>query len=85
MTTLKNKKGWKDDVLFIGKVIRNAFILGGLYFVSVFATNKVLTWEMIKPICIFFLGYIFTEAAHFYGLKIPKYDKKGNLKTYIYS
>jgi len=71
------------DLNFTGKVIRNGFILAGLYFVSVFAVGD-LTYEICKPIIVFFLAYIFTEMARYYGLNmsIPKNKKKG--QTYIF-
>ena len=62
------------ELSFWIKVVRNAFILAGLYFVSVFATGN-LSWEVCKPVLIFFLGYLFTELARHYGLQIPKNKK----------
>jgi len=61
---------------FILKIIRNAFILAGLMFVSTFATGT-LTYELCKPVLIFFLGYIFTELAHHY--KLMPNNKKANM------
>jgi len=63
---------------FLIKVIRNAFILSGLMFVSTFATGT-LTYDLCKPIVVFFLGYIFTELARYYQL-LPK-NKKAKLIT----
>ena len=66
---------------FILKVIRNAFVLSGLMFVSTYATGT-LTYELCKPIIVFFLGYIFTELARHY--KIMPQNKKANISTLIF-
>ena len=55
---------------FFLKIVRNAFILSGLMFVSTYST-KTLNYEMIKPIIVFLLTYIFTELARHYQL-LPK-------------
>ena len=64
------------ELKFLGKVIRNGFILSGIYFVSVFAVGN-LSYEVCKPIIVFFLGYIFTELATHYKLNPTKINKKG--------
>ena len=64
------------DFKFLGKVIRNGFILAGIYFVSVFATSD-LTYEVCKPIIVFYTGYVFAELARHYGLNPTKINKKG--------
>ena len=56
-----------EDLKFLIKVGRNAFILSGMYFVSVFAVGE-LSWIVLKPILIFFMTYIFTEFARKYKL-----------------
>jgi len=61
---------------FLIKIIRNAFILAGLMFVSVFATGS-LSYELVKPVLVFFLGYIFAELARHYGIKTPT-NKSGS-------
>lgn len=55
---------------FIIKIIRNGFILAGLMFVSVWAVGE-LSWIALKPVMIFFVGYIFTELSRHYGIKTP--------------
>ena len=68
----------KKEKKFLFKVLRNSFILSGLYFVSVFAAGSV-SYNMYRPIIVFFLGYIFTELAKRYGLnlsQVPKTNKK---------
>ena len=63
---------------FLIKLIRNAGILAGLMFVSSFAT-QTLTYELIKPIIVFFLGYVLTELSIRYRIT----DKR-NLNTLIF-
>lgn len=73
-----------NTIKFILKVIRNSFILSGLYFLSVWAAGD-LSWIICKPIIIFFLGYIFAELANFYGLQnnaIPQISSE--IKTLIF-
>lgn len=67
-----------NEQKFLLKVLRNSFILSGLYFVSVFASGS-LSWQICRPIVVFFTGYIFTELARRYGVtftKIPLKNKK---------
>lgn len=66
------------EINFWIKIIRNAFILAGLYFVSVWAAGD-LSWVICKPIIIFFLGYCLTELARHYGIEIPKNKKATTL------
>ena len=61
---------------FLVKIIRNAGILAGLMFVSSFATQTI-SYELLKPILIFFLGYILTELAIHY--KLPTNKKAATL------
>ncbi len=56
---------------FLIKVLRNAGILAGLMFVSSYATQTI-SYELIKPIILFFLGYTFTELAMHYKLPTSK-------------
>lgn len=70
-----------QEVQFFLKVCRNAGILGGLMFVSTWATGT-LTWELCKPILVFFMGYIFSELARHYKLQPAK--KKVNTTTLIF-
>lgn len=63
------KKKEHPELNFCLKVFRNAVILSGLYFVSVWAATNTLTFEAMKPLAIFGIGYIFTELANRYGLK----------------
>ena len=69
------------EISFWIKVVRNAFILAGLYFVSVYAVGE-LSYQVLKPVIIFFMGYIFTELARHYGLQIPK-SKKGETLIFM--
>ena len=72
---------------FVIKIIRNGFILSGLYFVSVFATGT-LTWELCKPVVVFFLGYIFAESARHYKLSasiIQKNKKAQKSTTFVFN
>ena len=52
---------------FLIKLVRNAGILAGLMFVSNWA-NGTLTWKLIKPVVIFFIGYVLTELSVKYKL-----------------
>jgi hypothetical protein len=67
---------------FLIKVVRNAAILAGLMFVSSFATGT-LSWELCKPVLVFFLGYIFTELAHYYKLMPTTKKNKKAISTLI--
>lgn len=59
------------DWSFFYKVLRNAIILGGLYFLSIWATAEAVNWLLLKALIVFFVGYILTELANRYGLKLP--------------
>lgn len=73
-----------DEIKFFGKVIRNSAILASLYFISVWAGND-LTWEIVKPIIIFFIGYIAVELGTKYKLITrPGTAKKGALMPLIF-
>jgi len=63
------------DIKFILKVVRNSFILSGIYLISVFAGGDLNT-EVTKPVLIFFLMYIFTETGRYYKLNVTPYTKK---------
>jgi len=63
------------DLHFLLIVLRNSLILGGLYFVSVFATME-LSYETCKPVIIFILSYIFTELARHYKLSLRTTEPK---------
>lgn len=75
----------KAELRFVGKVIRNAIILAGLFFVSVFAVGD-LTWTLVKPIIVFLFSYILTELAKHYNIdmkyKTLKDDER--FKTFIF-
>ena len=70
-----------DELKFLGKILRNGFILSGIYFVSVLASGG-LSLANCKPILIFFLGYIFAEAAKRYGLHPNIKSKKRELMVF---
>lgn len=72
-----------NDIEFTLKVLRNGFILAGLYFVSVFAVGE-LSYEILKPVIVFFLGYTFAELARHFGLK-PKIQNKKGTATLIFA
>lgn len=57
-----------QEICFFFKVARNGFILGGLYFLSVFASSEQLNYFLMKPILIFLGTYILTELTKRYGL-----------------
>jgi hypothetical protein len=69
------------EIVFLGRVVRNSFILAGLMFVSTFATGT-LSWALCKPIVVFFIGYILTELARRYGIT-PKGKKTKAISTLI--
>lgn len=71
----------KAQLSFLIKVIRNAIILSGLYFVSVWAVGD-LTWNVCKPVIVFMGTYIFTELARFYKLDTNIRNKP--LMTFVY-
>ena len=71
------------DIEFMLKVLRNGFILAGLYFASVYATGN-LTYEILKPVIVFFLGYIFAELAKHYGLQPSKIKSRKGTATLIF-
>ena len=73
-----------EEMSFTIKIIRNGFILAGLYFVSVFATGN-LTYELMKPVLVFFLGYIFAEMARHYGLHQVQIPKNKKAETLIFA
>ena len=76
------KKQITMEITFWCKIIRNAFILAGLYFVSVWASGD-LTYSLCKPIMIFFLTYCFSELARHYG--ITKVARGKNGSTFIFT
>ncbi len=63
---------------FLLKLLRNAGILAGLMLVSTYST-QTLNYELIKPIIIFFIGYVLTELSIRYKL----HDKR-NATTLIF-
>jgi hypothetical protein len=63
------------EIEFFIKVIRNALILAGLYFVSVWAASDTLSFSICKPVIIFLITYILTELTKRYGLDIQKNKK----------
>lgn len=60
-----------EDIKFLLKLVRNGGILSVLMFVSFWAT-KEFCWEIIKPVIIFYIGYVFTELAARYGIELKK-------------
>jgi len=72
------------ELEFMLKVFRNGFILAGLYFVSVYATGD-LNYRILKPIIVFFLGYIFAELAKHYGLQTSKIKNRKGTSTLIFT
>lgn len=78
------KKTKNQEVKFLLKVVRNSFILAGLYFVSVWATGS-LTYQLIKPIILFFITYILTELSIHYKLLPSKIPISKKSQTLIFS
>ena len=66
---------------FILKVARNGVILSGIMFASTFATGT-LTYELVKPIIVFFIGYFFSELGRHY--KLMPTNKKAQ-STFIFN
>lgn len=71
------------DLEFILKVVRNGFILAGLYFVSVFAVGD-LSYDVLKPIVVFLLTYVFTECARYYKLDTTQIKKNSKPLTLFF-
>lgn len=69
-----------NDIKFLIKIVRNGTILSLIMFTSIFAT-ETFSYEMIKPVIVFFMGYIGTELARRY--KLTPQNKKGTT-TLIY-
>jgi hypothetical protein len=63
------------ETQFLIKVLRNAFILSALYFISVFASGN-LSWSVCKPVVVFLATYVFTELAKHYKLDYTPKGKK---------
>jgi hypothetical protein len=68
----------KEEINFLFKVGRNALILSGLYFISVWGVNAEMTLETTKPIILFLGTYILTECAKRYGLDYKANKFKSN-------
>lgn len=73
----------QKELSFLLKIVRNALILAGLYFVSVWAVSD-LSWAVCKPVVIFILMYIFTELAKTYKLDYPQRNKLKEYKTLLF-
>ena len=72
------------EVQFLIKVGRNAGILAGLYFVSVWASTSQLDFlNHIKTILIFMITYILTECGKRYGVSLKVPESKGKVCTMI--
>ena len=58
-----------EELQFLFKIARNAFILSGLYFFSMWATIVEVDYLLhIKPILVFFGTYVLVECAKRYKL-----------------
>jgi len=58
-----------EELNFLFKVSRNAAILSGLYFFSIWASVQYIDFALhIKPLAVFFGTYVLTEAAKRYKL-----------------
>lgn len=74
------------ETRFIWKVIRNALILGGLYFTTLWASasGTAITMTMCKPIILFIVTYVLTEFTKRYGIDKgaipPIKGKKGQVR-----
>lgn len=69
-----------NEFRFWLKVLRNGVILSGMFFASTWAT-ETLSWALIKPIIIFFLGYFFTELGRHYRLSPSTKDMNKRAHT----
>ncbi len=76
----------KEEMIFFYKVVRNAVILGVLYFASLWAVGTV-TWAVVKPVILFLLTYTCLELAKHYKIDIPNNwnNKKAQSKTLIFA
>lgn len=70
------------ELKFCLKVVRNGFILTGLYFVSVWAAGN-LSYLILKSVLIFFATYCFTELARHY--KLTPSSKKATTSTFVFN
>ena len=53
---------------FIFKIIRNGFILAGLYFFSIYSATDIMQYKDFKPVIIFLGTYIFAEMANHFRI-----------------
>jgi hypothetical protein len=65
---------------FLIKLMRNGGILTGLLFISLWISQEIC-WSMTKSLIIFFIGYVLTELAVKYKLKIP--ETKSNKTLFL--
>ena len=72
----------KADFEHAIKVLRNGFILSGLYFFSIYAVTDVLTYTACKPVLVFLGTYFFTEMIARYGLGKVN-NKRLNVQTLV--
>lgn len=70
----------KETPAFVWKVVRNAFILSGLMFLSIYTIHDDFNYIAYKPVIIFLGGYVLTELAHYFHLiASPESGKDVNL------
>jgi hypothetical protein len=70
------------ELIFFLKVLRNGFILSVAYFFSVYASNEILTYAVLKPVLIFLGTYISAELINRYKLQAP--SERKNQVTFIF-
>lgn len=81
---------FEEDLNFLYKVLRNGFILAGLFFIAVYGTKQTISWAWCKPIILFYFFYMLTEAVKHYGIDkqiLNDYrlsGKKGSLKGTLF-
>lgn len=73
---------------FVLKVLRNGFILAGIFFFSFWAGTDTLCWADLKTVVIFFCTYVFAELARYFKLNTsttPTRKKTSKLNTLIFA
>jgi hypothetical protein len=64
---------------FLFKLLRNALIVSGFYFVSTWATIDAITLEIYKPAIVSVILYVLAELTHHYKVNAPKTKLRASL------
>lgn len=78
------------ELKFFLKILRNAVVLAGLGFISMWMTTPLITMEAVeiwfkcKPFAMFLILYVFTELAKRYNLDYRNEDLKLKSNTLIF-